>query len=367
MLAAVVMVGAESLDSLPVRWVQGARRAATRDLLAQLRRQPLLEKVILVSPERGELLEEGDSYFYQTPAGSIHVGETLARLVTEFGISRLLYFGGGAVPLLSDAQFTIITQRLAAAEKLVITNNQFASDWAGVAPAGLLTEWVERLPRDNMLGWVLSTEAGLPVETLAASAATRLDIDTPSELLVLRLHPQTQPHLRQYLEALPLDNGRLEQALAALARPASRIFIAGRFSPEVWLAVNRVSRAWLRVVSEERGMISSGRQARGEVRSLLADYIDVVGLRAFFATLSDWADAAFIDTRVTLAHYNRWPSATERFASDLGLRALIQDEWLGAFTEAALACPIPVVLGGHGLLAGDMLACCEILAGRTTT
>jgi hypothetical protein len=255
-------------------------------------------------------------------------------------------------------------QRLVAAEQLVITNNQFASDWAGVAPAALLSAWTARLPRDNMLGWVLSAEAGLPVETLAASAATRLDIDTPPELLVLRLHPQTQSHLRQYLEALPLDNGRLEQALAVLGRPASRIFVAGRLSPEVWLAINRVSRAWLRVVSEERGMISSGRQARGEVRSLLADYIDVVGLRAFFATLSDWADAAFIDTRVMLAHYNRWPSETERFASDLGLRALIQDEWLGAFTEAALACPIPVVLGGHGLLAGDMLACCEILAGR---
>jgi hypothetical protein len=39
----------------------------------------------------------------------------------------------------------------------------------------------------------------------------------------------------------------------------------------------------------------------------------------------------------------------------------MSDGWLKDFTEAALSAPIPVVLGGHGLIAGDMLAFCELL------
>jgi hypothetical protein len=146
-----------------------------------------------------------------------------------------------------------------------------------------------------------------------------------------------------------------------LATPASRVFIAGRFDPAVWTAVNRATQCWLRVLSEERGMVSSGRQARGEVYSLLADHLALVGPDVFFATLSRQADAAFIDTRPLLAHHRRWPGDADRFASDLGLVAQIADEWLRDFTAAAVAAPIPIILGGHSLLAGDMFAFCDLL------
>ena len=111
-------------------------------------------------------------------------------------------------------------------------------------------------------------------------------------------------------------------------------------------------------------MVSSGRQARGEVHSLLAAYIEEVGLPRFFELLSQWADAAFIDTRVLLAHHGRWPEASTRFASDLGRVADVEDEWLRAFTAAASAAAIPVILGGHGLMAGDLFAFSEILAAQ---
>lgn len=111
-------------------------------------------------------------------------------------------------------------------------------------------------------------------------------------------------------------------------------------------------------------MVSSGRQARGEARSLLAAHIEAVGLDAFFETLAAWSGAAFIDTRVLLAHHGRWPDAPSRFASDLGQAEQVEDDWLRAFTEAAVAAPIPVILGGHGLMSGAMLALCEALHGE---
>ncbi|HSM57316.1 MAG TPA: hypothetical protein VK879_14285 [Candidatus Sulfomarinibacteraceae bacterium] len=364
MVTAVVMVGEGRSGQGPDAWVQEARRAAALDLLFQLSRQPLIERLVLVSPyEEGLERAPVDEYVCSDP-GPIHVGRELAALTDRFGISRLLYFGGGSAPLLKDATLSAIVEQLAGAEQLVVTNNQFASDWVGLIPATAIDDWLPRLPRDNMLGWVLSSEAGLPVQAQQANAASRLDIDTPIDLLALRLHPDTKENLRQALDAMRLPLANLDAALTVLATPASHVFIAGRLGPSVWLAINKATRSWLRVVSEERGMVSSGRQERGEARSVIAAHIEAVGMRNYFEMLAEWSDAAFIDTRVLLAHHGRWPDPSSRFASDLGRVEQIDDEWLRAFTEEAVRAPIPVVLGGHGLMSGAMLAFCEIMESR---
>jgi hypothetical protein len=364
MIATVVMVGGGHGGSGAGAWVQGARRAATLDLLKQLARQPLCGPIILVTPEAGELAAGPVDHVVSSRPGAIHVGQELARMVSKFNVSRLLYFGGGSAPLLSDAVLATTLQQLAEDDRIVLTNNQFASDWLGVSPASVLSDWIPRLPRDNMMGWVLSEEAGLPIRAQAPSAESRLDIDTPIDLLALRLHPATKPQLGRYLERLELPMTRLDAALDVLAAPASHVFIGGRLDPEVWLTLNRVTRCWLRVISEERGMVSSGRQSRGEVHSLLAAHVEAVGVENFFSTLAGWADAAFIDTRVLLAHYNCWPDSASRFASDLGQAKQVADEWLRTFTQAALEAPIPVILGGHGLMSGAMLAFSDVLASR---
>jgi CTP:molybdopterin cytidylyltransferase MocA len=366
MITAVVMVaGAEGETTSgavdPVRWIRGARRAAAADLLVQLAAQPLVERIILVTPEPDGLETAAGVVPVVSDVGPLHVGRYLAALAGDYGLERLLYFGGGSVPLLEDETLTRIVTRLAESERLVITNNRFAGDWAGVAPANILEAWVERLPQDNMLGWVLSAEAGLPVEDFPAAAQTRLDIDTPVDLMTLGLHPGTKPHLRRYLDRLPLESRRLEQMLKVLATPAGHLFIAGRFGPAAWQALNRATQCWIRVFSEERGMVSSGRQANGEVYSFFADYVTAVGPERFFEKLSEQVQAALIDTRVLLAHHKLWPDEADRFASDLGLAAQINDPWLRAFTAAAMAAPIPVLLGGHSLLAGDLFAFCEML------
>jgi hypothetical protein len=293
--------------------------------------------------------------------GPVHVGKYLAQVVDQFQIKKLFYFGGGSAPLINSQELARLVDQLDGLDQGVITNNTHASDWAGIAPAAVVQRWVPRLPQDNMIAWVLSAEAGHPVFAQAPTAASRLDIDTPTDLLTLKLHPGTGPRLAVYLASLPLDTSRLTDALGVLATPASQVFIAGRLAPAPWSALNKATQCWLRVVSEERGMVSSGRLARGEVTSILADYIQHIGLEAFFQNLSRQAQAAFIDTRVLLAHLGSWPPENDRFASDLGLVEGIGDRWLRDFTRVALDAPIPVVLGGHGLLSGDLLAFCDLL------
>jgi hypothetical protein len=356
----MVAEGSDGTPGGPVAWVKEGRRAAAWDLLEQLARQPAIKRVILVTPEPGPMAHLATEVVI-TPPGAIHFGRQVAALIDRFAIERLLYLGGGSAPLLDDTALTAIVEELDAAEPALITNNLFASDWAAVAPAAELGQWVERLPQDNMLGWVLSAEAGLRATARPATAANRLDIDTPTDLLTLGLHPGTKAHLSDFLAGLPLDYAPLRQAIGVLRSPATQVLVTGRFGPDVWQAVNRATRCWLRVLAEERGMVSSGRHLRGEVFSLFGDYLATMGSERFFDSLPRWADAAFIDSRVLLAHRGPWPSETDRFASDLGLSELVTDGWLRDFTAASRRCSSPVILGGHGLMAGDMLAICELL------
>jgi hypothetical protein len=95
------------------------------------------------------------------------------------------------------------------------------------------------------------------------------------------------------------------------------------------------------------------------VRSLLNEYLDLVGVEAFFQRLGALADAVLLDSRVILASRGLWPSDADRFHADLLLDAEINDPFLRALTGAARSAPVPVVMGGHSLVAGGLAALLE--------
>ena len=343
-------------------WLSGARRMATVDLLQQLTRMPAFSSLLLVSPDPTDILSHCQTVTYvPSPSNNFHFGEQLSQLVQKFAPKQIVYFGGGSAPLLTDDILHTIVQQLTQSSQLVVANNRFSTDWAGIVPANQLIPFADRLPRDNMLGWVLGEEAGYPIIALPATSATRLDIDTPTDLLTLSLHPHTKLFLKRFLAGLPLNLTDYETALQLLKTPATRLFIAGRLAPNVWQRLNQLTQCWIRVLAEERGMVSSGREERGEVYSLLAEWLEQVGVEPFFAGIHQWADLAFIDSRVLMAHHQLKVPASDRFASDLGLLTQIQSPWLHAFTEAVQHAKIPILLGGHSLLAGNLLAFCDLL------
>jgi hypothetical protein len=203
------------------------------------------------------------------------------------------------------------------------------------------------------------------VRSLPASAATRLDIDTPADLLLLALHPAAGASVATYLAREAPGQGKWLAAGRRLAAPAGQVALIGRVSAAAWQFVEAHTQAWVRVFSEERGMTASGRLAAGRVRSLVGAHLLRLGAWDFFAELSGLVEAAFFDTRVVLAHAGRWPSAADRYAADLGRVDEIADPFLRELTAAAWSAPIPIVLGGHGVVAGDLYGLIEIAgAGR---
>jgi hypothetical protein len=124
----------------------------------------------------------------------------------------------------------------------------------------------------------------------------------------------------------------------------------------VWQHLERETACRVRLFAEERGMEADGRLDTPAARSLLAMYLAEVGSDRFFDALAELGNAAFIDTRVLLAHLAIAADRRDRFLSDLGRPDEIREPSLRRFTEAALAAPIPVLLGGHSLVAGGVMA-----------
>ncbi len=364
-LPLLIMTGV-SEGSEPERMVSQARQAATLDLVERALAIPSLKPIVVStnSPAFARRLAEFPIEVELDPPGEpFHFGKRLTALIAHYGMDRCFYMGGGAGPLLPAADMAAIAEDLLAAERLLITNNFYSADFAAFSPTSVLLD--HPLPdKDNELGWLLGEDAGLPIRELPRSGATQFDIDTPMDLLTLAIHPDAGPHARACLDSLTLDTFALEAALPLMLDRDATILIAGRVGSATWRYLERETACSTRVISEERGMRASGRQARGEVRSLLGYYLDAVGLEQFFEALAAMGQAVFLDNRVILAHQGLWPSAADRFHSDLRQPAQIADPFLRALTEAAMAAPVPVIMGGHSLVSGGMYALIEAAWAR---
>lgn len=343
--------------------MQSARQAAAQDTLAAAQDTGLFDELVVVTndPLWACRLPVECVVDLDDTRHAFHFGQRLAGVIEHYQLTHILYMGAGSAPLLGSADLVPIAETLVAADELLITNNLYSSDWAAFTPAKTLSEHVPRVPRDNALAWVLHREGNLPVDAWAPTAASRLDIDTPSDLMVLSQDMACGPHLAALLAELELDTSRLDQAVEVMSTEAKHLIVAGRVSSSTWATLELGTLCWVRVFAEERGMVANGRQAGGQARSLLGAYLEQVGMERFFRTMEEWADGFFWDNRVVLAHYGLWPSAEDRYASDLGWVDQIEEPFLKELTERARAASIPIILGGHSLVSGGIMALVEVV------
>ncbi|MBL7183481.1 MAG: hypothetical protein ISS50_03415 [Anaerolineae bacterium] len=363
----VIMTGSSERSEVE-RMVALARQAITLDTVERALTVEAIGPIVIAtnSASLAESLRGKPVHIeLGAPGEEFHFGRRLRELITKRGIDKVFYIGGGSSALLSAEEMGRVAETLLSADELVIANNFYSTDFAAFAPAKAINS-IEppTLTLDNDLAWRLVKRAGLPCKELPRSAATQLDVDTPTDLMTLKPHPSVGPHTRRYLDSLELDTSHIEQSLKFLTDRKAEVLVAGRVSASTWAYLDSETACRVRLFSEERGMRASGRQARGEALSLLGFYLDEVGLERFFATLAKMSQAVFLDSRVLFAHRRIWPSAPDRFYSDLRQAEKINDPWVRRFTEAAIAAPIPVVLGGHSLVSGGLYALVEAAWAR---
>jgi hypothetical protein len=350
--ALVVFLG--NLGTSPVEQMVGAARgAAALDTIAAAVSSGAFARAILATDQPfvedlplGLELDIDD--------GPFRFGRRLAGIIRRHPLTSVVYLGGGSMPLLDSDSLEQIA--LALERGVVITNNRFSSDLIAFPVREALHGAIELLERDNALARALEEHAGLTVQELRRTYKTQLDIDSPSDLAVLALTGEGGLRLQAHLRAIELDLSRYERVLPLLTDREAQIVVAGRVGSHAWQYLERETACRVRLFAEERGLESDDRAATGTVRSLLGFFIEAAGLARFFELLPQLGDAAFIDTRVLLAHMQIDATREDRFLSDLGRWSQVSDPFLRDFTRAATEAEIPVLLGGHSLMSGGLMA-----------
>jgi hypothetical protein len=337
-----------------------ARRAATLDTLERALSTGAFAYAVLVADGADGLEALPSGVRLDVERGPFHFGRRLADVVARLGLRSVVYFSGGSVPLLSAGEFAGIAQELGRGEGKVVANNQYSADLVAFSPADALRR-IDLPVIDNPLALLLVEQAGLTLHTLPRSVASQFDIDTPAELAILRLTGGAGPRLQALLDDQRLDVSLYRRILPLFVARTAQVLVAGRTSSHVWQYLERETACRVRFFAEERGMQAEGRVGAGqaEARSLVGFHLEAVGVGRFLAALAQLADAAFLDSRVILAHMGLRPSRADRFLSDLGRYEEIEDPFLRELTEGAAQAPIPVALGGHSLVSGGLMALIE--------
>jgi hypothetical protein len=294
-------------------------------------------------------------------AESFHFGQALTGLIQTLNLDRVAYFGGASAPLASKQMLRQAVRDLNdGGTAVAIVNNFHSTDWALISDATALLGSSDRLPSDNALGWILRNDLHFEVTALPPSAATRMDIDTPSDIFLSAVHANAGAELQAFAESS--DKGwmdRLRAIRQVLNEPGNTLTIIGRSSSHAWRELERKTQVWVRMFVEERGMTASGRLKRGEVRSILGGLLDQVGAIQFVARLAEISSGVLWDTRVWMAARGSWPSASDRFAADLGWTDQVEDQHLRELSETVHAAAIPILTGGHGIVSGGIYALLE--------
>jgi hypothetical protein len=298
----------------------------------------------------------------QEPPDDTPFGTRLRRLVDELAPEGLVVMGAGSMPLARSSDLRAFVDAAAAEAPGALANHRYSADCIAIACAGAALRGLPTdLGSDNALPRWLAEVAGVPVRDLRARRRLAADIDSPVDALVLAIAPgAARLPLPEAADAEPV-RARLAALRAVTADPGGELLVAGRLSSVDLRWVETHTRSRTRALIEERGLRTAaagtlvGRPNRRPARSVLGLLLDRDGPGALGERVAELADGAVIDSRVLLAHHagadeRQWPPAEDRFASDLLLPDRVRDPWLAELTASAAAAPVPILLGGHGLV-----------------
>jgi CTP:molybdopterin cytidylyltransferase MocA len=287
-------------------------------------------------------------------------GEVLAQVAPARG--GAIVFGSGAVPRLNASDARRLVDLATSGRRAALTNNRYSSDILALSHASVLRQ-LPALPSDNAQPRWLEERAGFTVSDLPGRERLALDLDTPHDVCLATRAPGAAAWLRHAVAERGLEIPRLDEVRALAADPHAELLVFGRAGSTTLAWLEKNVRCRVRFLAEERGLRASSplaigapppRERRGP-RATLSLLLAERGPSAFAQIVAELADGALIDSRVLIAarlgaDESAWPSANDRFLSDLHRAREIADPWLRDLTASAAAAPQPILLGGHSLI-----------------
>ncbi len=304
------------------------------------------------APFLREELEQQPHAWIATPHEGFDFGRMLKQAISSLSLSACIYIGSGAGVFLRSRDYAALVGWAKSPLPGALLNNLYSTDFASIAHAEELLRL--RLPQlDNPLGMAL-TNQGMPCRSLPRNLRTQYDIDTPTDVLLLGATGEGGGVLPARW-AQDVDMSPIASILDTLTDRSSRLWLYGRVNPTTWAWFQDKTACQTAGVIEGRGLRSYQDSSTGGVAShVIGSLLANANWNNFFDSLATHASAAILDTRPLLAAGGGAVSTADRFRSDLLQADQIDHPGWRAFTRAASASSLPVLLGGHNLTSGGM-------------
>ena len=282
------------------------------------------------------------------------VGDVVAAAAAS--VDAAVCYAGSGMPAMTSADWTEVREMIESGD--AVSNRMFSCDWLA-APTGRWFSDVAGEAVDNRFARRIRDERGVEIRPFERSARSLLDLDTPADLAVLAacaavgslpIGVHLQAVLDRWAELLAPTVAGAIRVFETMTRRDETLLVAGRVSGADWAVVDRDTSCRIRVLSEERGL--GTREGRG--RSLLASLYDAAGAGSFVTRLSELTDSMLWDVRPFCSHLGWDVGRADRFWADLGRWDAVSAQPLADLVRRLA--PQRVLIGGHSLVAGGMLA-----------
>src|SRR5205814_689717 len=163
--------------------------------------------------EAAAAFRDQDAEILEDRVKPFHFVQELSRIVHEQKLDLVCTIGAGAGALLTTAELRALRGDFESSEAIVLSNNSYSARLVAFAPASAL-DAIDLPATVNPLPRRLHQQAGLSSRQLEKSAATLLDVDTPTDAALLVRPPACPPALR----SLPAWQDILADRIEALIR-----------------------------------------------------------------------------------------------------------------------------------------------------
>ncbi|MDB5083221.1 MAG: hypothetical protein JWN30_107, partial [Bacilli bacterium] len=348
------------------RSLQLARQAQVVDLIGRWQ-QATQQPAIVVSDDVDFLSQaKGIGASAQRTAGEFSFLSVLKEVLQSDVIpqfdrdSACIVVGGGALPLASLVELEQLYHTVTDHANRVVVNNFLSPDVIGWNPVHAI-DVVQECDMDNQLGAKLRDIAGLAFQLLPARPGYAFDLDVVRDVQIMAYSGLAGQHFMRRWEQDPLlqtgyqtltDFWHQLEAVRTQTGRSPQLLLAGRVGPEIVARLRGLYRT--RVFSEERGMKGLGFEAKGYVRSFVADVWRELGGAWILRSWAGMTDAAVVDTRVLQAALGITAEAEDRLWADVGEWQRVQHPLLRQITQELSESPFPLMTGGHSIVSSGL-------------
>ena len=195
---------------------------------------------------------------------------------------------------------------------------------------------------------------------MPVSLGSVFDIDTPNDFAILSKITNNSGNIGNYISNSIFKNIDLNKFIKVLSSKSSEIFVYGRINPlNLYMAEKNIP-CKIRFLSEERGLKIRGKASS----SLLKYFFKSENFDNLFKLFENICDGGIFDTRIIFSLFAGEYEQEDVYLSDMKIWQKIKNPFIKFFTKKIAESKIPIILGGHSVVNGGLMALSNLVRGK---